>query len=99
MEKTALEEADLNWVRQLAPEGADLKWIYDPIPPLVGSCWGTGLRAGQVGLGEHGPIQLDRFTDPISPKPVFRLHRLLHLRTSSGGILRNQAERENIARS
>ena len=43
-----------------------------------------------MGLGEHGPIQLDRFTDPISPKPALRLHRLLHLRTSSGDI---QAER------
>ena len=60
---------------------------------------GIGLRAGPVSLGEHGPVQSDRFTDPISPKPVLRLHRLLHLRTCSGGILRNQAERGNIDRS
>ena len=52
-----------------------------------------------MGPGEHGPIQLDRFTDPISPKTVLRLHRLLHLRTSSGGILWNQAERGEIDRS
>ena len=31
--------------------------------------------------------------DPIPPKPVLRLRRLLHPRISSGGILRNQAGR------
>ena len=25
---------------QPAPVGADLKWTYDPIPPLLGYCWG-----------------------------------------------------------
>ena len=38
-------------------------------------------------------FELDRFTDPIPPKPVLRLRRLLHPRTSSGSIPRNQAER------
>ena len=33
------------------------------------------------------------------PKPVRRLHRLNHLRTSSGGILRNQAEWGEIDRA
>ena len=41
----------------------------------------------------RGPIELDRFTDPIPPKPVLRLRRLLHPRTSSGSIPRNQTER------
>ena len=62
--------------------------------------------AGPVGLGEHGPVQSDRFIqgvfleifpsfiDLIPPKPVLRLRRLLHARKSSGGILRSQAERE-----
>jgi len=40
-------------------------------------------------------FELDRFTDPIPPKPVLRLRRLLHLRTSSGSIPLNQAEREH----
>ena len=40
-----------------------------------------------MGLGNDGPVQLDRFTDPISPKTVLHLQRLLRLRTSSGGIL------------
>ena len=36
---------ELPWIGsgQPAPEGADLKWAYDPIPPLVGYCWGIGL--------------------------------------------------------
>ena len=41
------------------------------------------------------PTGLDRFTDPISPIPVLRLRRLLHLRTSSGSIPWNQAEWEH----
>ena len=44
--------------------------------------------------GNRGPFEWDRSTDPISPKPDLRLRRLLHPRISSGGILRNQADRE-----
>ena len=40
-------------------------------------------------------LEWDRFIDPIPPKPVLRLRRLLHPRTSSGSIPRNQAEREH----
>ena len=61
------------------------------------------LGGGAVSYERGAPVKVQglldhnvRFTDPISPKPVLRLHRLLHLRTSSRGILRNQAERGNI---
>ena len=50
--------------------------------------------AGPVCLDEDGTAQSDRFIDLIPPKPVLRLRRLLHLRKSSGGILRSQAGRE-----
>ena len=76
----------------------DLKDLKDPLLATVGEQ--VLDHAGiTVGLGDDGPVQSDRFTDPISPKPLLRLHRLLHLRTSSGGILRNQAERGEIDRS
>ena len=44
-----------------------------------------------ISMGNRGPTGLDRFTDPIDSKPVLHLRRLLHPRTSSGGILPSQA--------
>ena len=42
-------------------------------------------------FAQHRPK--DRYADPIPPQPVLRLRRPLHPRISSGGILRNQADR------
>jgi hypothetical protein len=63
---------------------------HDPISPFVRSIedvWAVKSDRNR------GPIELDRSTDPIFPKPVLHLRRLLHPRTSSGGVLRNQAGR------
>ena len=52
------------------------------------------MELGSIASRQNrGPAGLDRFTDPIPSEPVLRLRRLLHLRMSSGGILRNQADR------
>ena len=52
------------------------------------------MKSGLVSLiGICGPTELDRSTDPIPPKLVRRLRRLLRPCISAGGILRTQAER------
>ena len=73
---------------------------HDPIPPFVGKRIGLSRKSGLISLiGIRELTELDRLANPISPKLVLRLRRFLYPRTCSGGILPNQAEREEIDRS
>ena len=58
----------------------------------IGFCFLRAIR------NRERPPEIQQ-AESTAPKPVLRLHRPLHLRTSSGGILRNQAERGKIDRS
>jgi hypothetical protein len=52
-----------------------------------------------IPVPRYSRARLNRLRVLRATKPVLRLHRLLHLRTSLGGILRNQAGRGEIDRS
>ena len=60
-----------------------------PPPPLLEPRW---VHDRWLLRGE-GEVALDPSLLSVSPKPVLRLRRLLHPRTSSGSIPRNQTER------
>jgi len=57
------------------------------------------MKAGPYVCQNRAPAELDLLTDPIPPKRILCLRRLLYPCISSGGILRGQAERGNINRS
>jgi len=70
---------------------------HDPIPTFVGEKIGLSNRSRlQKSDRNSGPVEWDRWIGPPIPFPlkrVLRLRRRLHPRISSGGILRNQADR------
>ena len=80
-------------MEKLAHSGADFDWTDCPIIRfllLLGKeKVYDGVRINRI-WQNRGPIESDRLTVQISPQPVLRLCRLLHPRTSSGTIPRNQ---------